>query len=94
MGINSLRYSLAPRLNPDKYIERWGISVNGSVDFGRKVSCTVSRNGDLIWKTYLQVNLPALTGTGLSWTRNIGHALIDYVNIEIGGQEINFKICL
>jgi hypothetical protein len=22
------------------------------------------------------------------WTRNIGHVLIDYVNIEIGGQEI------
>jgi hypothetical protein len=64
-------------------------TFNGSVDFGRKVSCTVSRNGDLIWKTYLQVNLPALTGTGLSWTRNIGHALIDYVNIEIGGQEID-----
>jgi hypothetical protein len=23
------------------------------------------------------------------WTRNIGHVLIDYVNIEIGGQEID-----
>ena len=84
-----LRYSLVPRLNPDKYTERWGVNVNGTVDFGRKVSCTVSRNGDLIWKTYLQVDLPTLTGTNCAWTNNIGHALIDYVNIEIGGQEID-----
>ena len=65
-------------------------TFNGTVDFGRKVSCTVSRNGDLIWRTYLQVDLPAMTATtGVSWTRNIGHSIIDYVNIEIGGQEID-----
>jgi hypothetical protein len=66
-------------------------TFNGTVDFGRKVSCTVSRNGDLIHKVYLQVDLPALTmsaGT-VAWTRNIGHVIIDYVNIEIGGQEID-----
>jgi hypothetical protein len=44
----------------------------------------------LIHKTYLQVTLPALASSGtIAWTRNIGHALIDYVNIEIGGQEID-----
>lgn len=68
-------------------------TFNGTVDFGRKVSCTVSRNGDLIWKTYLQVDLPAVTKASAneqpSWVENIGHALIDYVNIEIGGQEID-----
>lgn len=68
-------------------------TFNGTVDFGRKVSCTVSRNGDLIHKVYLQVDLPALANAGagaaVSWTRNIGHVLIDYVNIEIGGQEID-----
>ena len=60
------------------------------MDFGRKVSCTVSRNGDLIHRTYLQLDLPSiyLTGGSAAWTRNIGHSLIDYVNIEIGGQEI------
>lgn len=66
-------------------------TFNGTVDFGRKVSCTVSRNGDLIWRTYLQLVLPSVTlsaGT-VNWTRNIGHAIIDYVNIEIGGQEID-----
>lgn len=58
-------------------------------DFGRKVSCTVSRNGDLINRVYLQVDLPALAGIDVAWTRNIGHVMIDYVNIEIGGQEID-----
>jgi hypothetical protein len=66
-------------------------TFNGTVDFGRKVSCTVSRNGDLIHKVYLQVDLPALnasTGT-IAWAHNIGHVLIDEVSIEIGGQTIN-----
>lgn len=109
-----LRYSLVPRLSPDKYTERWGINVfkvvyrrhtnfaiesieqtfNGTVDFGRKVSCTVSRNGDLIHKVYLQVDIPALANTNdtsgaLAWVDNLGHALIDEISIEIGGQTID-----
>ena len=66
-------------------------TFNGTVDFGRKVSCTVSRNGDLIHKVYLQVDLPAMSQSSgtVAWTRNIGHVIIDYVNIEIGGQEID-----
>lgn len=66
-------------------------TFNGTVDFGRKVTCTVSRNGDLIHRVYLQVTLPALANTGktVHWTKGIGNILIDYVNIEIGGQEID-----
>jgi hypothetical protein len=64
-------------------------TFNGTVDFGRKVSCTVSRNGDLIHKVYLQVTLPALAGTNPIWVDEIGHNLIDEVSIEIGGQQID-----
>lgn len=64
-------------------------TFNGTVDFGRKVSCTVSRNGDLIHKVYLQVTLPALTGADAHWCDEIGHNLIDEVSIEIGGQQID-----
>jgi len=65
-------------------------TFNGTVDFGRKVTCQVSRSADLIWKTYLEVTLPELSsGTTVAWTRNVGHALIDYVNVEIGGVEID-----
>ena len=64
-------------------------TFNGSVDFGRKVSCTVSRNGDLIHKVYLQVDLPAIASTNYAWADNIGHVLIDEVSVEIGGQTID-----
>ena len=35
-------------------------TFNGQADFGRKVTCTISRNGDLISRVYLQVTLPGV----------------------------------
>ncbi len=66
-------------------------TFSGTVDFGRRVTCQVSRNGDLMHKVYLQVDLPAMTQTTgtVAWTRHVGHALISYVNVEVGGQEID-----
>lgn len=66
-------------------------TFNGSADFGRKVTVTVSRNGDLIWKTYLQVDLPAITSAAVdfAWTSHLGHTLIKNVEVEIGGQKID-----
>jgi hypothetical protein len=65
-------------------------TFNGTVDFGRKVSCTVSRNGDLIHKVYLQADLPALSHeTSINWHPYVGHNLIEEVSIEIGGQTID-----
>jgi hypothetical protein len=66
------------------------ISFNGAVDFGRKLTATISRNGDLIHRVYLQVDLPTLAGSGTqAWTRSIGHVLIKEVELEIGGQRID-----
>jgi len=74
-------------------------TFNGVADFGKKVTCTVSRNGDLINRSYLCVTLPdvvvpasaAPTGgqVGFRWLNWIGHALIKYVELEIGGQRID-----
>jgi hypothetical protein len=67
-------------------------TFTGTPDFGRRATCNISRNGDLIHKVYLQVDLPALTastGGTVSWNPQVGHALIDYVEIEIGGQKID-----
>jgi len=67
-------------------------TFTGNADFGRKVTCLVSRNGDLIHKAYLQIDLPPLTantsGT-VAWTRNIGHVLIDELSVDIGGSTID-----
>ena len=65
-------------------------TFSGAVDFNRKVTATLSRNGDLVSKCYLQVELPALSsGSTVAWTRNIGHVLIKEIDIEIGGQRID-----
>ena len=66
-------------------------TFNGSPDFGKKVTVTVSRNGDLITNCYLQATLPALSadGSGQNWSAEIGHALIKSVEVEIGGQRID-----
>ncbi len=69
-------------------------TFNGQVDFGRKVTCTISRNGDLIHRVYLQVTLPEVEcGPDCSacfrWVNYVGHALIRNVDVEIGGQRID-----
>ena len=66
-------------------------TFNGSPDFGKKVTVTVSRNGDLITKVYLQTDLPdiAATASGFSWVEEVGHFLINSVEVEIGGQRID-----
>lgn len=66
---------------------------NGTADFGKKVSCTISRNGDLMYRVYLQVTLPEwkLTESTQSfrWLNWIGHILISSVDVEIGGQRMD-----
>ena len=71
-------------------------TFNGQADFGRRVTCTVSRNGDLAYRTYLQVTLPEIgqslntSGSGAVYARWLdfpGHQLIENVEVEIGGPE-------
>jgi hypothetical protein len=35
-------------------------TFNGQADFGRRVTCTISRNGDLAYRIYLQITLPEI----------------------------------
>ena len=58
-------------------------TFNGFPDFGKKVTCPISRNGDLIHRIYLQAELPS---EGSDWA---GHKLIKSVEVEIGGQRID-----
>ena len=67
-------------------------TFNGQADFGRRVTCTVSRNGDLAYRTYLQVTLPEIN-QGLAkcarWLDCPGEQLISQVEVEVGGQRID-----
>jgi len=69
-------------------------------NFGKKISCELSKLGDLINKMWLVIELPAIpiiydytnsvdTKLKFAWARKIAYALIDYVEIEIGGQVID-----
>lgn len=67
-------------------------TFNGLGDWGKKVTATISRNGDLIHRAYLRVQLPNVTvpsGTTFRWLNWVGHALIKSVELEIGGQRID-----
>ena len=67
-------------------------TFNGVASFGKKVTATISRNGDLISKVYLQATLPEVgtdVSAGFSWIPFIGQYLIKQVEIEIGGQLID-----
>ena len=58
-------------------------TFNGTVAASSRVTATISRNGDLVHKMYLECN------TGTVNKANYGHALIDNVELEIGGQKID-----
>jgi len=70
-------------------------TFNGVGNFGKRVQSTISRNGDLITKVYVQVTLPAIDSTvidpacNFSWVASVGDFLIDNVTVEIGGQQID-----
>jgi hypothetical protein len=66
-------------------------TFNGTADFGKKVTCTISRNGDLIHRVYLQATLPQMrvTAGSFRWLNYLGHILVKNVEVEIGGQRID-----
>ena len=76
-------------------------TFNGQADFGRRVQCTISRNGDLAYRTYLQVTLPEIGqdqccapqgcdgNVYARWLDYPGEQLISMVEVEIGGQRID-----
>jgi len=63
-------------------------TFNGLSAYGNTVTCQISRNGDLIHRMYLQVDIPKTTGTD-KYVNYLGPRLINNVIIEIGGQQID-----
>jgi hypothetical protein len=68
--------------------------------FGNKVACILSRDGDLIRKVHLVIELPKIGPfldsnqeldpiTKFAWVRKIGFAIINTIQIEIGDELID-----
>jgi hypothetical protein len=95
-------------------IETQRIPFDTAVDFGKLITTTIPRSGDLLSQLMLEIRLPMLDSTGTvepatgcsgvqtstpfnymddtpkySWVNGIGHAMIDYVSVQIGQQEID-----
>ena len=60
-------------------------TFNGTADFGRRVTCQISRNGDLIHRMYLQTTFGTMSGLD----KYTGLNMIKSVELEIGGQRID-----
>lgn len=72
--------------------EKIKVDFDGAVNFSKKVSCILPSKADYLNKIYLHISLPALeetSGTFAAWTNSIGHAIIDYVDLEIGNRLID-----
>merc|ERR1711968_154711 len=74
-------------------------TFNGTADFGRTVTCNISRNGDLATKMYLKVQLESTNEIGAtdaekaenaySFCHNLGRVLVESAKVEIGGSKID-----
>jgi hypothetical protein len=60
-------------------------TINGTVALGASVNATISRNGDLVSRCYLEFS----GGVEADDCANFGSALINNVECEIGGQRID-----
>ena len=75
------------------------LDVEGEVEFGNTVKCTIPQNqGDLIKTISLKIDLNEIdqtiksslhsNTTSVEWNESIGHAMIEYIELLIGGKVI------
>ena len=56
-------------------------TFSGNPNYGNTVYCQISRNGDLIHRTYLEVGIKKLTGSTNSYVNYLGLRLLKNVSI-------------
>jgi hypothetical protein len=64
-------------------------TYTGQADFDRRFTVTVARNGDLLGRVIIEVEFQPVTDTVEDGIVRFGHQLIEYVEVEIGGQIID-----
>jgi hypothetical protein len=61
--------------------------MNGTIALGSTFSCILGRNGDLVYRTYLEMTFEGNLTNSNAW--RLGHQVIDNIEVEIGGQIID-----
>ena len=64
-------------------------TFNGASAMGQKFSCTISRNGDLLSRVYLEIDISLANNVTGNNEMRAGFKLLDHVEVEIGGQCID-----
>ena len=64
-------------------------TFSGTADFGADVTATISRNGDLVYRMYLEHELTTNASQEVSMVANYGSRLMKECELEIGGQKID-----
>ena len=66
-------------------------TFSGDVNFGLKSKLELKRSGDLVSQIILELELPKILSNDstVTWINSIGHAIIEEVELEIGGQLID-----
>jgi hypothetical protein len=74
-------------------MEAFRVNFTGSPQYGQRVVAVINRNADLMYKTYLEVQLPDTQVVDVKWTaafeRRLGYQLLKKIEVEIGGQIID-----
>lgn len=70
-------------------VEHVYLDPKNEADFGKKVKFVIPQNqGDLLKTLSVKMKLPALNSGDAGYIESIGHALIEYADIIIGGEVI------
>ena len=67
-------------------------NFSGTTGFGRKAIATLSRNGDLVHRIWLKIDVGEVSipvASTFRWLNWLGHVMINWVEFEIGGQKID-----
>ena len=62
-------------------------TFGGNPGFGRKVTATLSRNGDLVHRIWLKIDVGEVSipvASTFRWLNWLGHVMINWVEFEIG----------
>ena len=83
-------------------VETIDLTFNGTADFGKQSNVLITRNGDLVTRMYLKIQLTKLQLQNFStvdelqrqtylfaYVREIGNFIIDNIRFEIGGTQID-----
>lgn len=86
-------FKVAYRRHTNFAMQAMTVVASGASGFDKVMNFTIPRNGDLIMNTYLKAELKAVVDESntkkFAYVKRLGHALIDYATLTIGGSQID-----